>query len=129
MHDGPALAALAGLTLAVIAWPGSAAATAVAPSPQQVSGAYAAVSSCGTLSGVGVAWTVTNNVVTGVVLTSIPAACAGGALSLTLVGTGNTSLATAGPVTLSGTTLTLSSLTGSATATSVTGAQLSVVGP
>lgn len=121
--------ALAALSVAILAWPGSAAATAVTADLKKVGSAYTSVSSCGSLSGVNAAWTVTANVVTSVVLTSIPVACAGGALSLTLVGTGNTSLATAGPVTVTGTTLTLSSLTGSATATSVTGAYFSVVGP
>lgn len=123
------MAALAGLTFAILAWPGSAAATAVAPSPTQVGGAFTTTSSCGSLSGIAVGWTVTSNAVTNMTLTSIPAACAGGKLSLTLVGTGNSSLATAGPVTVPGTTLTLSSLTGSAAALSVVGAYVSVVGP
>jgi len=129
VRAGRAVAALAGLTLAVLGWPGSAAATAVAPNPKQVSGAFTATSSCGSLTGIGVAWTSTANVVTSVTLTAIPAACTGGRLSLTLVGTGNTSLATAGPTTLTGTTLTMSSLTGSATATLVSAAYASVVGP
>lgn len=123
------MAALAGLTLAILAWPGSAAATAVTPVPKKVSGAFTAVSSCGSLSGVGVAWTSTANVVTSVDISSIPAACAGGKLSLSLVGAGNVSLASAGPTTVAGTTVTLSSLSGSATATLVTGAYVSIVGP
>jgi len=123
------MASLAGLTLAVLAWPGSAAATAVAPSPKQVAGAFAATSSCGSLSGVGIAWTSTGAFVTSVALSSIPAGCVGGKLSLTFVGSGNASLASAGPVTVSGATLTLSSLTGSAVTTNVTGAYVSIVGP
>jgi hypothetical protein len=129
MRQVPVIAGLAGLVLAILAWPGSAAATGVAPNPKQVSGAFATTSSCGSLSGVGVSWTSTNNAVTSVVLTSIPAACVGAAVSLTLVGTGNGSLASAGPVTITGTAQTLSSLTGSATALSVVGAYVSVVGP
>jgi hypothetical protein len=129
VREGRAAAAFVGFALAVVAWPGSAAATAVAPNPKQVSAAFTATSSCGSLSGIGVAWTVTANVVSSVSLTSIPAACAGGRLSLTLVGTGNASLASAGPVNVAGTSLTLGSLTGSATATSVTAAYVSVVGP
>ena len=129
MRAGRAVAALAGLTLAVLGWPGSAAATAVAPNPKQVSAASTTTSSCGSLASIGVAWTSTANVVTSVAMTAIPAACTGGRLSLTLVGTGNASLATAGPTTVSGTTLTISSLTGSATATLVTAAYVSVVGP
>ena len=123
------MAALAGLTLAILAWPGSAAATAVAPSPKQVSGASATTSSCGSLAGIGISWTSTNNTVTSIVLTSIPSACVGASMSLTVVGTGNASLASAGPVTITGTTQTLTSLTGSAAAISVVGAHLSVVGP
>jgi hypothetical protein len=129
VREGRAVAAFAGLALALVAWPGSAAATSIAPNPKQVSEAFTATSSCGSLAGIGVAWTATANVVSSVSLTSIPAACAGGRLSLTLVGTGNASLASAGPVNVAGTSLTLGSLTGSATATSVTAAYVSVVGP
>ena len=50
---------------------------------------------------------------------------------VTLVGAGNSSLGSAGPATISGTSLTLNSITGTptATATSVTGAYVAVVGP
>lgn len=123
------MAALAGLILAVLAWPGSAAATAVVPSPAKVSEAFTTTSSCGSLSGIGVAWTSTSDIVTSVALTSIPAACAGGRLSLTLIGSGNASLASAGPLTIAGQTLTVSSLSGAAVATNVVGAYVSVVGP
>ena len=120
---------LAGLSFAIVAAPGSAVAMPVTPNPTKVSAAIATVSSCGTLSGVGVSWTSTGDVVSSVVLTGIPAGCAGGRLSLTLAGTGNASLASAGPATIAGTTLTLSSITGTAVATSVLGAYISVVGP
>lgn len=129
MRKGLVIAAVAGLSFAVLGWPGSAAATAVAPAPNKVGGAFTAVSSCGSLSGVGISWTVTANVVTSVVLTGVPAACVGGALSLTLVDASNASLASAGPVTVTGTAQTLGSLTGPGTATSVVGAYVSVVGP
>lgn len=129
VRERPAVAAFAGLTLAFLAWPGDAAATAIAPNPDQVSSGSASTSACGSLAGIGVAWKSTANVVTSVTLTSIPSACASGRLSLTLVGSGNASLATAGPLTVSGTTLSVTSLTGSATATSVTAAYVSVVGP
>lgn len=129
MRNDLAAAALTALIASLLAWPSSAGATAIGPSPKHVSGAFTATSSCGSLSGVGVTWTVTANVVTTVVLTSIPSSCIGGSLSLTLVDATNTSLASAGPVTLTATTQTLTSLTGAATATSVSGGYLSVVGP
>lgn len=129
MRKGVVIAAVAGLSVAVLGWPGSAAATTVTPAPNKVSGAFTTVSACGTLSGVGIAWTVTANVVTSLVLTSIPSACVGGSLSLTLVDASNASLASAGPIAVTGATQTLSSLSGSATATSVTGAYVSVIGP
>ena len=129
MRSATLAPALGGLILAIVTLPGSAAATGVTPSPKQVSGATAAVSSCGSLAGIVLSWTVTANAVTAVTLASIPTACTGAALSLTLVGTGNLSLATAGPVTVTGTTLTLSSLSAAATSTSVVGAYVSVVGP
>jgi hypothetical protein len=121
--------ALTGLIVALLAWPGSAAATGVAPAPERISAASSSVSPCGSLSGVGIAWTVTADTVTTVVLTAIPAACVGGSLSLTLIDATNAPLGTAGPVTVTGTTQTFTSLTGAATATSVAGAYVSVVGP
>src|SRR5438067_13896956 len=117
MRQGFVVAVLAGLVLAT---EGSAGATGVAPSPKKVSGAFAATSACGSLSGLGIAWWSTANVVTSVVLSSIPSACVGGLLSLTLVNSSNASLAGVASVTLTGTTQTLSSLTGSAVSTSVT---------
>lgn len=121
--------ALAGLSAAILAWPGSAAATAVTANPKKVSSAFASTSSCGTLSGIGVAWTSTSAIVTSVSLTSIPAACVGGKLSLTLVGSANASLASAGPTTIAGQTLSVTSLSGSAVTTTVVGASVSIVGP
>jgi hypothetical protein len=120
------VAALAGLRLAL---PGAAAATGVSPAPKRISAASAPITACGSLSAVRVSWTVTANVVTTVVLSSIPAACASGSLSLTLVDVANATLATAGPVTVTGSTQTISALTGSATSASVAGAYISVVGP
>lgn len=117
------------MTAVLTAMPGVAGAGGVSPSSKQVAGAFTTVGSCGALSGMGMSWTSTANAVTTIVLTSIPAACLGGSLSLTLVGSGNASLASLGPVTITGTTQTFTSLTGSATATSVTGAYVSVVGP
>jgi hypothetical protein len=126
MRISPALAVM---TAALLAVPSGAAAGGVNPTSTKIVSANASVSSCGSLSGITIAWTSTNNVVTSVVLGSIPAACNGGTLSLTLVDTSNASLASIGPVTITSTTQTFSSITGSPTATSVTQAYLSVVGP
>jgi hypothetical protein len=114
---------------AVLAIPSAAAARTVTPSSARVVSAHTAVSSCGSLSGITMSWTVVDDVVTTIVLGSIPSTCNGGSLSLTLVGSGNASLGTAGPVTVGGTSQTLTSITGSPSALAVTGAYLSVVGP
>jgi hypothetical protein len=114
---------------ALLVIPGSASATGTTPVPKKVVGAFAPVSSCGSLSGMSMSWTSTANVVTAITLTSIPAACNGASLRLVLVNSSNTSLATAGPQTVSGTSMTISTLTGSATATSVAGSYVSVAGP
>jgi hypothetical protein len=120
---------LVGLTALVLAYPGIAGATGVAPAPKKVGAAFTSVSSCGSLSGIGMSWTSTANVVTTIVLTAIPAACIGGSLSLTLVGASGTSLGTVGPVVLTATSQTFSTITGSPPATSVLGSYISVVGP
>ena len=114
---------------AVLAIPGAAAARDVTPSSSKVVSAHTAVSSCGTLSGITISWTVVDDVVTTIVLGSIPSACNGGSLRLTLAGSGGASLGSVGPVTLSGTSQTLTSVTGSPSALAVTAAYLSVVGP
>lgn len=122
-------AALIAVTVLAVTRPDAALAASVTPTSRPVGSAHASVSPCGTLSGIGVSWTSTANVVTAVVLTSIPVACTGATLSVTLVGAGSASLASIGPVTITGTSQTFSTLTGSATATSVTGAYVSAVGP
>ena len=114
---------------AVLAIPSAAAARTVTPSSSKVVSAHTAVSSCGSLSGITMSWTVVDDVVTTIVLGLIPAACNGGTLSLTLVGAGNAALGSAGPVTVTGTSQTLTSITGSPSALAVTGSYLSVVGP
>jgi len=98
-------------------------------STKKVASGNTAVESCGDLSGVSVSWTSQANVVTKLVLGSIPAACNGGSLSLTLIAADNSVLGTAGPVTVNATTMTLSSITGTRTTTSVTAAHVVVVGP
>jgi len=126
MRFSPALVAV---TAAALAVPSSAAAGSNTPTSKKIVSANASVSSCGTLSGITVSWTVVDDVVTTIVLGSIPAGCNGGSLSLTLANSSNTSLGTAGPVTITGTSQTLSTITGSPSALAVARAYVSVVGP
>jgi hypothetical protein len=96
------------------------------PGTKRVIGGFTAVSPCGALSGIGVAWNSTGGVVGSVDLTAIPAGCIGGALLLTLMGSGGTALGSIGPITVTGTSQTL---TVSATASNVTAAAIAVSGP
>ena len=114
---------------AALALPAAAAARTVTPLSGPVVSAHTAVSSCGSLTGVTLSWTTVSGNVATVALSSIPAACAGSSLSLTLAGTGDASIASAGPATVTGATQTFTSISGSPPATSVTGAYISVVGP
>src|SRR3954451_22899611 len=126
MRSGPALAAV---TATVLAVPGAAAANTTGPISNKIVSATANVSSCGLLSGIGMSWTSRANAVTSISLTSIPSTCNGGTLTLNLVNSSNAPLGTAGPVTIAGAPQTLTlSITGSPTATSVTGSYISVVG-
>src|SRR3954451_17260224 len=122
--------ALTMLTAALLAVPGSAAANSTTTTSKKVVSANATVSSCGSVSSMTISWTVVDDVVSSIVLGSIPAACHGGLLSLTLVSASNTALGSAGPVAIIGTSQNLT-ITGSptATATSVAKAFVSVGGP
>lgn len=104
---------------------------AAAPHPltsKDVASGAAAVSSCGALSGVTVSWTSRSGVITQVVLGSIPSACIGGTLSLTFASAGNTALGTAGPITVTGTSMTVA-VSGSPTASLISQALVAVAGP
>lgn len=122
------LTALALVIAATLATPGVATAASATANSTKVVGASASVTSCGTLSGISISWTVTANVVTSIALASIPSGCVGGSLSLTLVDASNASLSTIGPVTISATSQTVTP-SGTPTATSVANAYASVVGP
>lgn len=119
-----ALALTAGFA-ALLAVPDVARAGTVDPGSKRVISGIATVSSCGSLAGTTVSWNVTAGSVTTVSLAAIPAACVGGTLALTLGGAAGTSLASVSAVTIGGTSQTL---TLSASASSVLGAYLSVVG-
>src|SRR4051812_26622070 len=121
--------AVVGLTALAVARADAALAGPVTPNPKKIAGASTTVSSCGSLSGIGISWTSTANVVTAVVLTPLPAGCNGGSLSLPLVGSVNASLGSIAATTVTGTSQTFSTIPGSPTAMSVTGAFVSVVGP
>jgi len=120
--------ALAAVTAALLAVPSGATAGSVGTTSQKVVGANASVSSCGSLSGMTISWTTVDGVVSSIALGSIPSGCNGGSLSLTLVNSSNTSLGSVGPVTITGTSQTLTP-TGSPDATTVSTAYASVVGP
>lgn len=122
------IATAGGLAALLLAVPGVSLAGGTAPSSSEIASAWTAVSACGSLASTTLAWTSTANVVTEVRLAGIPAGCTGGSLQLTLAGSAGTSLATAGPVAVSGTSLTLTP-TLTATSTSVVSAHLVVSGP
>ena len=122
---GPVVAAAAVAAALAPGW------AAAAPNPvttNQVQGGVAAVSSCGTISGISMSWTSRNGAVADVVLNSIPSACTGGTLSVTFAAADNSSLGTAGPATVTGTSVSLA-VSGSPTASAVSRLQVSVVGP
>ena len=122
---GPVVAAAA---FAVALAPGWASAAPQPVTSDNVADGRAVVSSCGTLGGVTVSWTNRGGVVTQVTLGSIPSACIGGTLSLTFAAANNSSLATAGPVTVSATSMALV-VSGSPTASSITQTYVGVTGP
>src|SRR3954451_18555021 len=104
MRTSPALVAV---TAAALAVPSSAVAGSTSPTSKQIQSASASVSSCGSLSGMTISWTVVDDVVSSIALGSIPVACNGASLSLTLVNASRTALGSVGPVTISGTSQTL----------------------
>jgi hypothetical protein len=114
--------------IGLLAVPTAASASGTSAASQRVISGTAVVSSCGSLSGISVAWNSTGGVVTSVAVSSIPSSCVGGTLSLTLAGATGTSLATVSPVTITATTQTLA-LVGAPTASGVSVAAMSVVGP
>lgn len=125
MRVSPALAVVTATALAI---PSSAAANGISPISKKVVSANVAVSSCGSLGTMTISWTVVDGTVTSIALGSIPSACVGGSLSMTLVNSSNVSVGTVGPVTITGTSQTLTP-TGSPDATTVSTSYVSVVGP
>jgi hypothetical protein len=120
--------ALAAVTAAVLAVPGSAVAGNVNPTSKKMVSANANVSSCGSLSSMTISWTVVDGIIQSIALGSIPASCNGGTLSLTLADSSNASVGTVAPVTIIGTSQTLTP-TGTLDATTVATSYVSVTGP
>src|SRR3954447_25650179 len=120
---------LAMATAALLAVPSGAVAGSTNPTSKKVVSANATVSSCGSLSSMTISWTVVDDVVSSIVLGSIPVACNGGLLSLTLVNSSNASLGSVSQVTITGTSMTLSTISGAPSALAVSKAFVSVVGP
>src|SRR3954449_9102057 len=102
-------AGLAGL----LAVPTAASAPGTAPASKRVTSGVAPVSSCGSLSGISVAWNSTGGIVTSVAVSAIPSACIGGTLSLTLAGSTGTALGTVSPVVITASSQTLALASGS----------------
>jgi len=125
MRFSPALAVV---TAAVLAVPGSAVAGNVSSTSKRLVSANASVSSCGSLSGMTISWTVVDDVVTSIALGSIPTACIGSSLSLTLVNSSNTPVGSVSPVTVAGPSQTLT-VTGNTSALAVATSYASVIGP
>jgi len=122
---GPVVAAVAAAAALAPGW------AAAAPHPvstKNVASGAAVVSSCGTLSGITVSWTIRSGVVTQVVLGSIPSACIGSTVSLTFAASSQSSIGTAGPATVSATSMTMA-VSGAPTATAITDTYVAVVGP
>ena len=84
---------------------------------------------CGVLSGATVSYLTTNGAVTRVTVSGLPAACNGALVSLSLVNGAGTNLGSGGPVSVSGGSATVGSLTANPTSASVTSVQLLAIGP
>jgi hypothetical protein len=125
LRFGPALAAV---TASMLAVPSGAVAGNTNTTSKKMVSANASVSSCGSLSSMTMSWTVVEDVVTSIALGSIPAACNGGTLSLTLVNSSNTAIGSVAPVTITGTSQTVT-VTGNTSALAVARSYVSVVGP
>src|SRR3954471_18498246 len=108
--------------IGLLAVPTAASASGTAPNTKRVISGVAAVSSCGSLSGISVAWNSTGGIVTSVAVSAIPSACIGGTLSLTLAGSTGTALATVSPVVITATSQTLALASGTPTASAVSSA-------
>ena len=121
--------ALAAVTATVLAVPSSAVGAGLNPTSKKVVSANASVSTCGTLSGMTITWTVVDDVVSSITLGSIPAGCSGGLLSMTLASSSNTPVGNIASVTLTGAATQTITPTGTPSALAVSTSYVSVVGP
>jgi hypothetical protein len=113
--------------VAVAIAPTSADARSLTPTSKNLVVGSAAVTSCGSLAGVVTNFTISANTVTAVLLTSIPTACNGGAVKVTVTNAG-TSLGAGGPVTVTAGAATVP-ISPAAAIGSVTHVRLAIVGP
>jgi hypothetical protein len=107
--------------------PASVDARPMTPSSKGLVVGSAAVTSCGSLTGVVTNFTISSNTVTAVLLTGIPSACDGGAVRVTVTN-GAASLGAGGPVTVASGAAILP-ISPSAAIGSVTHVRLTIVGP
>ncbi len=107
---------------------GVADATSLTTNSKKSGGGTTAVTACGSLTSVVVNYAVTAGKITGVLLTSIPSACVGGKLSMTLSQSG-TDVGHAGPTTIATTSLALTPSVLTTNATAPTEVRMAVVGP
>ena len=130
MRSWPGRVAVATATAATIltCTGGAAFGNAVTTNSKKAAGGTTSVTACGTLSSVVVNYAVTAGKITGVLLTSIPAGCAGGKLSMTLSQSG-TDVGHAGPTTIAGTSLAMVPSVLTTSATAPTEVRIAVVGP
>jgi len=87
----------------------------------------AAVTSCGSLTGIITNFTISGNTASAVLLTSIPTACNGGSVKVTVTNAG-TSLGAGGPVTIASGSATVP-ISPAAALGSITHVRLAIVGP
>jgi len=107
---------------------GVADATALTTNTKKSGGGTSAVTACGSLTSVVVNYAVTAGKITKVLLTSIPSACIGGNLSMTLSQSG-TDVGHAGPTAIAATSLTMTPSVLTTNATAPTEVRMAVVGP
>ena len=121
-------AVAAGATTILMCTGGAALAQSVTTNSKHTSAGTATVTACGTLTSVVINYAVTAGKITGVLLTSIPAGCNGGKLSLTLSQSG-ADVGHAGPTTIAGTSLAMVPSVLTTSATAPTEVRIAVVGP
>ena len=112
---------------ALVLVPASVDARPMSPSSKALAAGTAAVTSCGTLSGIVTNFTISSNTVTAVKLSNIPTTCNSGSVKVAVTNAG-VSLATGGPVTVAAGAATVP-VSPAAAIASVTHVRLVITGP